>query len=167
MKRAIFLVLFVVAFTATKAQDDFFEAPNFKAIKHNVMDPHLPTSTRDCCRNSSRQKRNLTWRRVATSTSGTSINRSTYPWTPPRTTAYWRKPFRSHRSARPIMTGYCSTPRHCSERIPLTTGVECQVVVYAQQDNDKAYKRVVRQRKAVQDAIISTGMEYLIKHLST
>jgi len=30
MKRAIFLVLFVVAFTATKAQDDFFEAPKFQ-----------------------------------------------------------------------------------------------------------------------------------------
>ncbi len=42
MKRTILLALFATTFFAVEAQDDFFEAPDFKAIKHNVTEPSSP-----------------------------------------------------------------------------------------------------------------------------
>ncbi len=158
MKRAIFLVLFVVAFTATKAQDDFFEAPNFKAIKHNVMESSSPYF----------YPRLLQKFLAAETELNLEESRHVYfgyiyqpEYVPVDTSAYngllaetISKPSFSEADHDRVLQYAEALLREDPFNL---RALNAKLLVYAQQDNDKAYKRVVRQRKAVQDAIISTG----------
>ncbi|MGI6573668.1 MAG: DUF4919 domain-containing protein [Fermentimonas sp.] len=158
MKQTILLALFAVAFTAVEAQDDFFEAPNFKAIKRNVTEPSSPYF----------YPRLLQKYLTAETELNLEESRHLYfgyiyqpEYVPVDTSAY------NGLLAETISNPSFSEANHdrvlqyadaLLQEDPFNLrALNAKLLVYAQQDDGEMYKKVVRQRKAVQDAIISTG----------
>jgi hypothetical protein len=158
MKRTILLALFATTFFAVEAQDDFFEAPDFKAIKHNVTEPSSPYF----------YPRLLQKYLLAETELNLEESRHLYfgfiyqpEYVPVDTSAY------NSLLAETISKPSFSETDHgrvlqysdaLLQEDPFNLrALNAKLLVYAQQDDSEAYKRVTRQRKAVQDAIISTG----------
>ncbi len=158
MKRTILLALFATTFFAVEAQDDFFEAPDFKAIKHNVTEPSSPYF----------YPRLLQKYLLAETELNLEESRHLYfgfiyqpEYVPVDTSAY------NSLLAETISKPSFSETDHgrvlqysdaLLQEDPFNLrALNAKLLVYAQQDDSEAYKRVMRQRKAVQDAIISTG----------
>lgn len=158
MKRTILLVLFAVTLVSVQAQEVFFDAPDYKVIERNVKE-----------RISSYYYPQLLQKYLAAETELTlEESRHVYfgyiyhpGYVPVDTSSY------NHLLVEILAKQ--SFTRNDYDRIlqysdallqedPFNLrALNAKLLVYAQQDNGEAYKKAIRQRKAVQDAIVSTG----------
>ncbi len=158
MKRTILFALFAVTFMVAKAQDDFSEAPDFKSIEHNVTEPSSPYF----------YPRLLQKYLAAETELNLEESRHLYfgyiyhpEYVPVDTSAY--NVLLAETLSKPSFSeaDYDRVLQYADALLqedPFNLrALNAKLLVYAQQDNGEAYKRVVRQRKAVHDAIISTG----------
>lgn len=158
MKRTILLTLFVAAFVAVEAQDDFFEAPEFKAIERNVTDPSSPYF----------YPRLLQKYLAAETDLNLEESRHLYfgyiyqpEYIPVDTSAYNGLLAETLSKQSFSETDYDRILQYADallQQDPFNLrALNAKLLVYAQQDDAEVYTRVMRQRKAVHDAIISTG----------
>ena len=158
MKRTILLALFAVALVTVNAQDDFFEAPDFKMIERNVRESSSSYFYPRLLQKYLEAEQELTLEESRHVYFG-YIYQPEY--VPVDTSSYnnllaeiLSKPSFSKTDYDRILE--YSNALLTEDPFNLRA-LNAKLLVYAQQDNGDIYKKVARQRKAVQDAIVSTG----------
>ncbi len=158
MKRTILLALFAVVFLAAHAQDDFFNAPDYKMIERNVKEPASSYYYPQLLQKYQAGEKELTLEESRHVYFG-YIYQSQYI---PTDTSSYNNLLAEVLSKRSLTTGDYNHILQYADALlqedPFNLrALNAKLLVYAQQDNGDAYKKTARQRKAVQDAIISTG----------
>lgn len=158
MKRIALLAVMATFFVALNAQDEFFNAPDVKMIERNVKEPS----------SSYYYPRLMEKYQAAQSELTLEESRHLYfgypsqpGYVPTDTSSYnnllaqtLSKPSFSEQDYSRILQ-YADA---LLQEDPFNLrALNAKMLVYAQQNNSEQYMKVARQRKAVQDAIISTG----------
>lgn len=158
MKRTILLALFAVALVTVNAQDDFFEAPDFKMIERNVRESSSSYFYPRLLQKYLEAEQELTLEESRHVYFG-YIYQPEY--VPVDTSSYnnllaeiLSKPSFSKTDYDRILE---YSDALLTEDPFNLRALNAKLLVYAQQDNGDLFKKVARQRKAVQDAIVSTG----------
>ena len=152
------MALFAVALVTVNAQDDFFEAPDFKMIERNVKESSSSYFYPRLLQKYLEVEQELTLEESRHVYFG-YIYQPEY--IPVDTSSYnnllaeiLSKPSFSKTDYDRILE--YSNALLTEDPFNLRA-LNAKLLVYAQQDNGDIYKKVARQRKAVQDAIVSTG----------
>ncbi len=158
MKRILLLVLCSIAFVALKAQDDFFEIPDLKMIERTTKDQssafHFPRLMQKYLAG----EQDLTLDESRHLYFGYAYQ----PGYVPTDTSSYNKLLADVLAKQSFNTTDYENILQYSDALLLEDpfnlrALNAKLLVFAQQNNTEEYMKVARQRKVVQDAIISTG----------
>lgn len=158
MKRILLLVLCSITFVALNAQDEFFEAPNLKMIERTTKDQSSAFHFPRLMQKYQAGEQDLTLDESRHLYFGYAYQ-SDYV---PTDTSSYNNLLAEVLSKQAFSQNDYDKILQYSDALLLEDpfnlrALNAKLLVYAQQNNTDEYRKVARQRKAVQDAIISTG----------
>lgn len=158
MKRTILLALFAALLLAVQAQEEFFDAPDLKLIERTTKEPSSPYHFTRLMQKYQAAEKELTLEESRHLYFGYAYQ----PGYVPTDTSSYNNLLAEVLSKQSFnQRDYENILQYADALLqedPFNLrALNAKLLVFAQQNNTDEYRKVARQRKAVQDAIISTG----------